>query len=483
MDFLLHYLRTTSQRQRVRPWALLPTILVLLVALPLLRPLRVPQSQGISSNELSRLAVVESLAERGTQDIERTSYYAILKDRKSTDKSHEAPETVRKSDGIFSDKMPVLSFILAGYYSVLMWFGLTMEKNPVAVTYVLTLLGSTLPVAAAAGLLYRMGRLFELPRPWRTALAVAVIFGSGLITYAVVINAHAPAAAFVIAACACIVHLCVAKHETFTGMWMLICGLCASIATVIDLAAGVFLIGFLAVIVTMRWRKRMRFGGALMYLIGIAPPLILHAMLMIPLTGDMFPLYMHPEMRPTTARPVVLVPSLDLDDEPVSESGWIHRTAVGTEHVMGALIGTHGIVTHFPAVLLGIMGIVLVLRRHWPTATKTMALVTLSGGAIVILVCVYNADWTQAMFGPRWFIVFMPLMLFWTGAWLRKSHHAVTWTVAALLIVFSVTVSLIGTTNPFVITSPGTYSVSAAVKELMHPGQPMINPMIVASGD
>ena len=53
-------------------------------------------------------------------------------------------------------------------------------------------------------------------------------------------------------------------------------------------------------------------------------------------------------------------------------------------------------------------------------AATVVGAVRIMAGYIVLRV-----DWTQAMFGPRWFIVFLPLVLFWAGAWLRKRHHAV----------------------------------------------------------
>src|SRR5260370_1257356 len=84
---------------------------------------------------------------------------------------------------------------------------------------VVALPGATLPVAGAAGLIYRMGRLFELKRPLRTALAAIVVFGSGLISYAVVLNSHAPAAALVLCACGCIVHVLASKKQPRIGLW------------------------------------------------------------------------------------------------------------------------------------------------------------------------------------------------------------------------------------------------------------------------
>ena len=57
--------------------------------------------------------------------------------------------------------------LLAGPYWLLWKSGLNFEKSTSLVIYLLTLIGATLPVAAAAGCLYKMGRLFELKRPWR----------------------------------------------------------------------------------------------------------------------------------------------------------------------------------------------------------------------------------------------------------------------------------------------------------------------------
>ena len=81
MDVLLNYFRTLPRRQVVRPWALAVPILVLLVALPLLRPLRSPEPYNISSNELSRLAAIQAMGEEHRQEIDNSAYYAALRNR------------------------------------------------------------------------------------------------------------------------------------------------------------------------------------------------------------------------------------------------------------------------------------------------------------------------------------------------------------------------------------------------------------------
>jgi hypothetical protein len=478
VDVLLNYFRTLPRRQVVRPWALAVPILVLLVALPLLRPLRSPEPYNISSNELSRLAAIQAMGEEHRQEIDNSAYYAALRNR---DFRHP-PETVRLGKHAYSDTSPVLQLILAGVYIILMKFHLTLANNAALVTYLLTIVGAVVPVAASAGMIYRMGRLFELKRPWRTALALAVTFGSGLISYAVVLNAHAPAAALVLGACACLVHTSVAKVPTRTGAWLMTSGFCAALAAVIEPAAFFFLVGLVFVIIALRWRKRLRLGGILLYGIGAVGPLMLHAVLTIPITGDVLPPSLHAEMQPHDTRVADAAIEASDDEAPLS-TGWVHATLLATARVVGALLGSHGVFSHFPVLLVGLAGISLVLRRHWPIATKVMAAVTLAGGAVIVLTYALSPSdgpSAAAMFGPRWSIVFLPLLLFWAGAWLRRQHRPITWVAAGCLLVFSMSVSLIGTTAPFLV-APGRYTAVTALRQLLHPPAPPPERPVLAS--
>ena len=45
-----------------------------------------------------------------------------------------------------------------------------------------------------------------------------------------------------------------------------------------------------------------------------------------------------------------------------------------------------------------------------------------------------RADWNNGMYATNWCIVFLPLTLFWAGAWLRRSHGPVAWSAAGLLL-------------------------------------------------
>lgn len=421
MEFFVQ-LRQQLTRPHVRPWALAAPILVLLICLPLLHPLRHPDPRGISDDELTRLATVQSLVEKRTLAIDDSVY--------------QPTRAIAQP--------PVMAVLLAGPYAIMRQFGVTFASNPDLVAYLLTVIGAAIPVAAAAGLIYRMGRMFELRRPKRAMLAAAVVLASGLISYGVVLNAQAPAAALLLGAVACIANVAAAKQPRATTGWLAVAGMCAAFAATIAPAATIFLVLMLFAIPAMRWPWRMRVGGMVLYILGAAGPIILHIAL---------------------APPLVL-PQITPDFSPI-------------KHLADALLGQHGILTHFPIVLLGIFGVAAVMHRHWPMTTKSLATATLAGGAAILLAASLLTIAAPAkMFGPQSFILFLPLVLFWSGAWLRRRHHPFVWTVVTCALVFSITVALIGATNPFPRDGYDGYSAAQAFSHLLR--DDMQSPPILA---
>ena len=444
MKRLVKRLWQFANRTHVRPWGLATPILVLLVALPMLRPLRHPDPMRVSDDEVLRLATIQSLAERGNLIIDQT-----------------APADVRGVIWIdghrFSSQTPGLAAMLAGPYWAMRRMGFNIHDNSTLVPYLLTLIGATLPVALAGGLVYRMGRLFELRRMWRMALALAVVFGGGLISYATVLNAHAPAAAAVLAAAACLIHLGVSKAPIRGGGWLMLSGLCGGVAMMIEPTAAIFFVLLASVILTMRWPVGLRVGGVLLYLIGAMPAIVLHVALTVPAYGSWIPAEMLLPRQPADNWPaagVVQSPSPvethSLSDEESTSTPTVWMT-IGktTGRLLEAMLGAHGLFSHFPLAILALSGIGAVMHRHWPTSTKALA-VAAAGGVVIVLAAVLSrAEWSSAMFASRWFIVFLPLLMFWIGAWLRREHRPLTWTIAGVLAGFSVTVSLIGASNPY----------------------------------
>jgi hypothetical protein len=346
--------------------------------------------------------------------------------------------------------------------------GLSFDDNELLISYLLTLLGVTLPVAGAAGLVYRMGRLFELRRPLRTALALAVVMGSGLFSYAVVLNPHAPAAVLLLGSAACLIHVAAMNRDDRRAGWFALAGACSALASTIDPAAIVLTLLLMLVIPAMRISIGRRLAGIMLYLIGTVPVIALHAAWNIPVVGGILP---HAANWPPDDAALIsprAPVSLETDDEPPPAGMW---DALGSNirWAIAATFGAHGLFSHFPVMVLGIIGIAAVMHRNWPSATKMLAAAS-GAGALIIFGLNWGAqtDWSAAMFANKWFIVFSPMLLFWAGAWLRRGHKLSSWVAAGVLLLFSVSVGLLGATNP---TPPGGfdgYTVAQTASRLFH---------------
>lgn len=473
------YVRWFRKRPLVRPWALSAPIFVLIICLPLMRPLRHPDPEKVSDDEQARLATIQAVVEHHTLEIQRTSFFAT-----------RDVICVKGKDGQprwYSDQSPVMAVLLSGPYWVMHWQGLSFDRNPVIAEYLLTLLGVTLPIAFAAGLLYRMARMFELRRPVRAALALAVVIGSGWISYATVLSGGAAAAALVVMGAAALVQASFSVRRAASLAWVATGGLCLALAATYELAALAFLVFLILVVAGYRWSRGVRLAAASAYVAAAMVPLLLYAALNRSVTGDLRPGFLHAEsaFHADTPVPSNRSPSLSRwsDDEDEPPTFW-HSTWRDFVSFLRAFVGGHGLVTHFPVLLFGLLGVGTVLRRHWPGTTKGMVCATvLAALAIMVGYTLQHADWNDAMFANRWFLVFLPLSLFWAGAWLRRPHHTGTWIVAASLWGFSALIALVGATDPQPrqgYDQKYSYSAAGAFMNLVNPPKPQPTRAIVA---
>ncbi|MDB5294149.1 MAG: hypothetical protein JWO31_132 [Phycisphaerales bacterium] len=477
MRWLLALLRALLVRRdhpkgMVRPWALAAPVLVLLVTLPLLRPIRFPDPRDVGDDEQALLATTQALVEFDTPAIDQTQFTATRRKFERT-----GPAGMARW---YADQPPTTAALLSVGYRLIRHYGLTFAKDGPTVAYLLTLLGTTIPAACAAGLVYRMGRLFDLARPRRALLAAACVFGTGLLSYATVLNAHVPAATLVLASAACLVHLAIATRRPVVPVWLFAAGLCAALAAALDPSALPFLPLMAAVTLTFRWRWWARAGGLVLFVAGAAGPAVLHLSLTLPVTGDPFqgmgfaptsvalpdPLGTHAGPPGGGADgPDWAVPD-DADDPPTA---W--RTARQTAgSVAAGLFGAHGLLSHFPVLAVGVLGMTMVMHRHWPQAAKVLAAATVAGA--VFLLVAYAAHrppgvgWRDAMFAARWFVVFGPLLLVWAGAWLRRPHRRGSWAVVGALLAFSAAVGVVGATRPWPRDGYRRYTAAEAARKL-----------------
>lgn len=451
--------------------------MVLLICLPLMRPLRHPDPRLISDDEQSRLATIQAVVEHHTLEIQHTAFFAT-RDVIRVERMDRQPHW-------YSDQSPVMSVLLSGPYWVMHRCGLNFDDDPILTEYLLTLLGVTLPIAFAAGLLYRMARMFELKRPYRAALALAVVIGSGWISYATVLNGGAAAAALVVMGAACLVQAGVTSRRYAALSWVTLGGLCAALAATYEIAAVAFLLLLLLVVAGLRWSLRARFAGISLYAVGASVPLLLFAGLNRPITGDLRPGFLHPELSVAAVmKPDGRVFSMRsrLADEEDDPPAFWRRAWRGVARFASSIFGEHGLLTHFPVLILGVLGVSMVMRRHWPVTIKVMACATMVAAVgIMIGYTVIQADWRDAMFANRWFLVFLPLILFWAGAWIRRTHRPVTWAIAGGLWCVSAGIALLGATDPQPRQGYDSYTAAGAWIHLVQPATPPAERDLIAA--
>jgi uncharacterized membrane protein YoaK (UPF0700 family) len=84
------------------------------------------------------------------------------------------------------------------------------------------------------------------------------------------------------------------------------------------------------------------------------------------------------------------------------------------------------------------------------------------------------------MFATRWFVLFLPLLLFWCGAWLRRPHRRTSWAMAGVLLAFSSAVSLIGATGALPRDGFDRYTALGAAENLFGPAHSVVGEPILA---
>ncbi len=169
-----------------------------------------------------------------------------------------------------------------------------------------------------------------------------------------------------------------------------------------------------------------------------------------------------PSLQPAIANAATALP----DVESADEDNPFLRQPTRFGRLMNVLLGAHGIFSHFPIVAMGLAGAVVVIHGHWPAATKALAAVTLAAALWLVISCLApDVNWEQPMLSAKWFVIFLPLLMFWSGVWLARRHHAATWSVLGVLLAFSITIGIIGAASPMNKGRAGEYTPYTALKQ------------------
>ncbi len=375
--------------------------------------------------DASRLASIESLAERGTLSIDGSTYFW-------------QGDKVRFDDRYYSHQPPMLGVLGALPYAALHFgAGLSMAHPPdTAILYrLLTLLLVGLPVLLG---LFELDRLLGkqgLGGRARAALLALAFFGTHLLPYSLVLAQHGTAAGL------CLLGLGAIDR----GRWPL-AGLLLALASTVDLTAMFCALAFAWPILLARGPI-----GLVGYGVGALPPLALHFALNLRVAGDLVPFGLHAEAFRYAGSPFMLM----------SLTG-VKQAAVAGEqlaYLRGATLGASGLFSHHPILLVAILGGLFAVLRGAAAARgrlpRGLLLATALGAlGIAFFYLTGSRNFGGSSFGMRWFTVFCPFAALWAGAVLaQRGGHLPRALVPRLglgaLACWSVAAAGLGAVNPW----------------------------------
>lgn len=409
-------------------------ILVLLLSLPLLRPLLLPA--GATPRERILIESVQSLIEGRGMALDPMW--------------RGEANTVTVGERTFAARPPVFAILLAGPAWLLQHFGYEFEHDESVFSFWLTFFGVVLPTAIGAGVVYRMGRLFELSRPMRSLLALLCVMASGWISYATVLNPYAPAAGLIMLAVAMILYTCAARRPGRVIWLLLLSGHLAALACAIDPWTFPIVLPLALVIAVARLSITLRLIGILLMTLGAMPVIWLHCAWSLTIFGSIVP--------PGSADFVQEMTGTASDSIGQRLTSILHGLWI-------SLIGRQGIFTHFPLLVAAVGGLITVLRRHWPMHAKMLAAVTFVGAVTIIMIAATHPsrlDGSTFALSPA--VAILPLLMFWLGALLRKRHSALTRVAMIALGSTSIFISLAGARGPIPLEPYQRHTAVAALQ-------------------
>ena len=368
----------------------------------------------LSANDMSRMATVESLVDRGTFTIDGSPYVGTL-------------DKVEIDGHFYSSKPPLYSALMAGEFWILHhFFGLEISpdrrdpnRSPPLVIWILTVTWVGLPYVVTLIFFRTMLHDWVLSPVVRLVYLFAAAFANHAAGFAVTINNHVPAAVCLFASAYLAVGLI---HGKLAPTWwrFVLAGFWAGLLPTMDLP-GMFFSAPIALYLVKKFPRE----TFTWFAFGALPPLAAHFALTIGSTGGWLPVYLR----------------RSLYDYPGSY--WLHPHGINNLHdpkwlyLFNILLGHHGLFSLFPIMIFSAAALLAAVgRRDVPLRRECLVF----GGVVVFTVVFYvftTTNYGGASYGFRWFILLTPALL-WAGAlYMDTVNSRWTWGLFVLLLVLS----------------------------------------------
>ncbi len=387
-------------------WADHPAAAWALAAFALLFAAASARPFAASWNDGSRLASVESLAERGTFCVDGSVFLfpnPELFARGTPPYDPDNPllragtlDKLRIHNRYYSDKPPLVSLPIAGAYRILMALGLPRPaERPDVFAWVICVLLSGTGYAVAVGCMWNLGRRAGLRPGWRLAWLAAFALCTILPAYTRSVNNHIAQLGAVAAVCVCLCRVADRAAEGRAAWGSLLgAGFLTGFAYNLDYGVGPPLVPVVLAVVVLRTR---RISAVLVCGLAMLPCIATGHAINHAIGGDWLkPLNMHPEYLNWPGSPFA-----------TTMTGIVRtRYFAQFTYALDLLVGRKGFLTHNSALWLA-------LAAGWPALkwgkrhrTELLALLAwcVAGWLLYGVLSKNHGGWCVSI---RWFVPFL----------------------------------------------------------------------------
>lgn len=368
----------------------------------------------------SRLGTIESIVERGTYALDLSSFVHTV-------------DKVYKDGHYYSHQPPLLSTLEAPIYWVLHLPGARFHNRArFLMTYAFALLTSGVALALTVVILAQILTMASVPAPYNEWFALLLPLGTWLLPYSLITNNHE------ISACLIAVLIWLLLKIEWQGATR---GRAMAVGAVLGLLAAIEILplGAFAPLAAIYVCSKRQFDwrARLLFFAGLAVPLVAHAILNVPITGDVIPAGFHSEL--------FLFEGTGFDQGSLTGSVHHQSLAALARYSWQALFAGKGFFVFAPLCLLGVM-CGLIEWRWWWFRARGPYVVLVIGSAISLgaaLITTNNLGGSSVGFRHAVYLcpIFIVMLLPWISgnsrAWRKTAIAAVAALSVALMIIFA----------------------------------------------
>jgi hypothetical protein len=290
-----------------------------------------------SAHEFSRLGTVESIVDRGTYQLDDSTFINTL-------------DKIYRDGHFYSHQPPLLPTLEAPVYWLLHLPGAGFNnRGRLAMTYAFSLLTNGLALALIVVIFARLFALAGVPLSQRDWLAVLLPFGTWLLPYGLVSNSHGMSA-LLVAQLGYL--LLLIEWQGMTNVRAM------SIGAVMGLLIAIEILPIVSfaplVLIYLATRKDLSGRAWAMLAAGLATPLLAHAIINVGITGDVIPAGFHHEL--------FNYPGSVFDDSSLTGGIKYHTIGEFASYAWASLVVGKGFFTLAPLCLVGLLAGVFAWR-------------------------------------------------------------------------------------------------------------------------